>query len=54
MAVDEYLYILYEATRVLKPLVHDISLNKGRILQAKNTLEKLEPNKIFYVTKQKV
>lgn len=54
MAVDEYLYILHEATRVLKPLVRDISLNKGRILQAKNKLEQLEPNKIFYVTKQKV
>lgn len=54
MAVNEYLYILYESDQVLKPLVRDVSLNEGRILQAKNTLERLEPNKIFYVTKQKV
>lgn len=54
MVVDEYLYILYETTKVLKPFVRDISLNEGRILQVKNTLERLEPNKIFYVTKQKV
>lgn len=54
MAVDEYLYVLYEATRVLKPLVRDISLNECKILQVKNTLEQLEPDRVFYITKQKV
>ena len=39
MAVDEYLYILYEATKALKPLVRGISLGEGRILQLKNKLK---------------
>lgn len=54
MVIGEHLYILYETTNTSKPLVRYISLNKDSVLRIKNTVAQLEPNKVFYITKQKV